>query len=131
MDPPQANGSQPPLSFAEKRQSAVQQRIEALGAALIVEKLLSASDLSSGRVVVPKAVAEQWFPRLDPSVSCCDLRAEGLEDQQSYTLRFRQVAGWASLRDSCLPPICWRLAHQQPSHTNNKSFYPFIMVQHC
>ncbi|GIL62714.1 hypothetical protein Vafri_16885 [Volvox africanus] len=67
---------------------ALTARMTAAGASIIFEKALTASDVSGGgRVVVPKSVAEQYFPRLDqPSgvtISAADL------DGRSYTFKWR------------------------------------------
>ncbi|KAG2482326.1 hypothetical protein HYH03_018735 [Edaphochlamys debaryana] len=68
--------------------AALAARIAAVGAAVIFEKSLTASDVSGGgRVVVPKSVAEQYFPKLEqPSgvtISASDL------DGRTYTFKWR------------------------------------------
>ncbi|GBF88542.1 hypothetical protein Rsub_01257 [Raphidocelis subcapitata] len=51
---------------AETQAAAVLEQLQRVGAKMFFEKQLTSSDVSaSGRVVVPKAVAETYFPRLD------------------------------------------------------------------
>ncbi|EFJ51447.1 hypothetical protein VOLCADRAFT_116438, partial [Volvox carteri f. nagariensis] len=68
--------------------AALTARMSAAGASIIFEKALTASDVSGGgRVVVPKSIAEQYFPKLEqPSgvtISATDL------DGRSYTFKWR------------------------------------------
>ncbi|GFR51387.1 hypothetical protein Agub_g13817 [Astrephomene gubernaculifera] len=73
---------------SESAAAALSARMAAVGAAIIFEKALTASDVSGGgRVVVPKSIAEQYFPRLEqPSgvtISASDL------DGRGYTFKWR------------------------------------------
>eukprot|EP00878_Enallax_costatus_P028893 GHUV01031248.1.p1 GENE.GHUV01031248.1~~GHUV01031248.1.p1 ORF type:complete len:202 (+),score=43.96 GHUV01031248.1:358-963(+) len=72
----------------EWKAEQVLKQLEDIGAKVFFEKQLTSSDVSaSGRVVVPKAIAEQYFPRID-NPSGTEL---GVEDAagDTYTLRFR------------------------------------------
>ncbi|GAX81655.1 hypothetical protein CEUSTIGMA_g9083.t1 [Chlamydomonas eustigma] len=67
---------------------AVLKGLEDLSAQVFFEKPLTSSDASgSGRVVIPKAIAEQYFPRLEQQhgipVSAVDTRG------REYTFKFR------------------------------------------
>ncbi|KXZ43735.1 hypothetical protein GPECTOR_81g183 [Gonium pectorale] len=72
----------------EAMAAALAARMAASGASIIFEKALTASDVSGGgRVVVPKSIAEQYFPKLEqPSgvtISATDL------DGRTYTFKWR------------------------------------------
>jgi len=73
---------------AEAQAAAVMDDLQRVGAKVFFEKQLTSSDVNaSGRVVVPKAVAEQYFPKLEnPTGQTLDV-----EDAQgdTYTLRWR------------------------------------------
>lgn len=67
---------------------AVLDGLEKLGASVIFEKPLTSSDTAgSGRVVIPKAIAEQYFPRLEQPngipLTAVDTRG------REYTFKFR------------------------------------------
>ncbi|GLC37118.1 hypothetical protein PLESTB_000981700 [Pleodorina starrii] len=81
-------GDAPDTSDPEAVAAALGARMNVVGASIIFEKPLTASDVSGGgRVVVPKSVAEQYFPRLEqPSgvtISATDL------DGRTYTFKWR------------------------------------------
>uniref|UniRef100_A0A383W833 TF-B3 domain-containing protein n=1 Tax=Tetradesmus obliquus TaxID=3088 RepID=A0A383W833_TETOB len=72
----------------EFRAEQVFKQLEDIGAKVFFEKQLTSSDVSaSGRVVVPKAIAEQYFPRID-TPSGTELSVEDAAGD-TYTLRFR------------------------------------------
>jgi hypothetical protein len=72
----------------EFRAEQTVKQLEEIGAKIFFEKLLTTSDVSaSGRIVVPKAVAEQFFPRLDVPGGT-ELVAEDAAGGK-HTLRFR------------------------------------------
>jgi bifunctional DNA-binding transcriptional regulator/antitoxin component of YhaV-PrlF toxin-antitoxin module len=63
-------------------------QLEDIGARVFFEKQLTSSDVSaSGRVVVPKAIAEQYLPRID-NPGGMELVVEDAAGDK-YTLRFR------------------------------------------
>lgn len=63
-------------------------QLEDIGAKVFFEKQLTSSDVSaSGRVVVPKAIAEQFLPRID-NPGGMELMVEDATGDK-YTLRFR------------------------------------------
>ncbi|KAI8477513.1 MAG: DNA-binding pseudobarrel-protein domain-containing protein-containing protein [Monoraphidium minutum] len=73
---------------AEAQAAAVLEQLQRVGAKVFFEKQLTSSDVSaSGRVVVPKAVAEQYFPKLD-SPTGMSLQVEDAHGG-TYTLRWR------------------------------------------
>lgn len=68
--------------------SSLQKSLEEVGAKIFYEKQLTSSDVSgSGRVVIPKAIAERYFPNLDvptgTSLEATDPRGN------VHSLRFR------------------------------------------
>ncbi|KAF8073022.1 B3 domain-containing protein [Scenedesmus sp. PABB004] len=72
----------------EWRAEQVFKQLEDIGAKVFFEKQLTSSDVSaSGRVVVPKAIAEQYFPRIDTPIGT-DLAVEDAAGEL-YSLRFR------------------------------------------
>eukprot|EP00878_Enallax_costatus_P034889 GHUV01038825.1.p1 GENE.GHUV01038825.1~~GHUV01038825.1.p1 ORF type:complete len:120 (+),score=31.91 GHUV01038825.1:358-717(+) len=95
----------------EWKAEQVLKQLEDIGAKVFFEKQLTSSDVSaSGRVVVPKAIAEQYFPRID-NPSGTEL---GVEDAagDTYTLRFRWVVGlvpFVSMRQRGGWCNCWSL----------------------
>jgi hypothetical protein len=72
----------------EWKAEQVLKQLEDIGAKVFFEKQLTSSDVSaSGRVVVPKAIAEQYFPRID-NPGGTELTVQDAAGD-SYTLRFR------------------------------------------
>jgi len=72
----------------ETKAEAILSLLESIGAKVFYEKQLTSSDVSaSGRVVVPKAIAEQYFPKID-SATGRELEVENASGAK-YTLRFR------------------------------------------
>lgn len=73
---------------AETQAAAVMKRFEDAGAKVFFEKALTASDTSgTGRVVVPKVIAEQYFPRLEMA-SGITIQANDLEGR-TYNFKWR------------------------------------------
>eukprot|EP00877_Chromochloris_zofingiensis_P001165 jgi/Chrzof1/11049/Cz05g21210.t1 len=76
------------MSDNEAKAEAMLKALEDIGAKVFFEKQLTSSDVSaSGRVVVPKAVAEQYFPKID-SATGTEIDVEDASGN-TYTLRFR------------------------------------------
>eukprot|EP00803_Ostreobium_quekettii_P010604 evm.model.scf_3859.2 EVM.evm.TU.scf_3859.2 scf_3859:2896-7405(-) len=68
--------------------AAVTRALESMGCTVFYQKPLTSSDANgSGRVVVPKAVAEQYFPHLDNQAGVPIEAADTLGNK--YTFRFR------------------------------------------
>ncbi|CAD7702057.1 unnamed protein product [Ostreobium quekettii] len=66
----------------------VARTLEGMGCTVFYEKPLTTSDANgSGRVVIPKAVAEQYFPHLDDQAGVPIEAADTLGN--AYTFRFR------------------------------------------
>uniref|UniRef100_A0A7S0S0T7 TF-B3 domain-containing protein n=1 Tax=Chlamydomonas leiostraca TaxID=1034604 RepID=A0A7S0S0T7_9CHLO len=83
-----ADAPQIPSEENERAAAAILQQIADLGATVFFEKPLTASDASgSGRVVIPKAIAEQYFPRLEQP-SGLPVRAVDTRGYE-YTFKFR------------------------------------------
>lgn len=74
---------------AHAASAAVVKGLEDMGATLFFEKPLTSSDASgSGRVVIPKAIAEQYFPRLDNQVGVPVDAVDTIGNVYNFRFRF-------------------------------------------